>query len=30
MICRSLKFFDEDEGYGVKGKVGRKFYERMI
>ena len=21
--------YDEDEGYGPKGKVGRKFYERI-
>lgn len=27
---KPYKFYDEDEGYGAKGKIGRKFYERMI
>jgi hypothetical protein len=27
---KPFKFNDEDEGYGATGKVGRKFYERMI
>ena len=26
---RPFKTYDEDEGYGPKGKVGRKFYERL-
>ena len=26
---RPFKTYDEDEGYGPKGKVGRKFYERI-
>ncbi len=26
---RPFKTYDEDEGYGPKGKVGRKFYERV-
>lgn len=27
---KPYKFYDEDEGYGAKGKIGRKFYERMM
>lgn len=27
---KPFKFNDEDEGYGATGKIGRKFYERMI
>lgn len=27
---KPYKFYDEDEGYGAKGKIGRKFYERML
>lgn len=26
---RPFKTYDEDEGYGPKGKVGRKFYQRL-
>lgn len=26
---RPFKTYDEDEGYGPRGKVGRKFYERV-
>lgn len=26
---RPFKTYDEDEGYGPKGKIGRKFYERL-
>lgn len=26
---RPFKTYDEDEGYGPKGKVGRKFYQRV-
>lgn len=26
---RPFKTYDEDEGYGPRGKVGRKFYERL-
>ena len=26
---RPFKTYDEDEGYGPKGKVGKKFYERI-
>ena len=28
-LPRPFKTYDEDEGYGPKGKVGRKFYERL-
>jgi hypothetical protein len=27
---KPYKTYDDDEGYGAGGKVGRKFYERMI
>ena len=27
---KPYKTYDEDEGYGAKGKIGRKFYERML
>jgi hypothetical protein len=23
------KFYDEDQGYGPNGKVGKKYYERI-
>lgn len=26
---KPFKFYDEDEGYGPNGKVGKKFYERV-
>ena len=28
-LPRPFKTYDEDEGYGPNGKVGRKFYERL-
>ena len=28
-LPRPFKTYDEDEGYGPKGKIGRKFYERV-
>ena len=27
---KPYKTYDEDQGYGPKGKIGRKFYERMF
>lgn len=29
-IPKPYKFYDEDEGYGVNGKIGKKFYQRII